>query len=653
MMIPGISSKVCNAIFIATLIFGLVSSVFVAWYAGTINHSPGFPLDDPWIHLQFAKNLNEYGSFSYYRDEMATSGSTSPLYTTLLAVGFFVTSNEIVLSYVLGVGFFLASAVFASKLGFAYFPENWLIASAPAILVLMEPRLLWVSLSGMETTLFIFLIIAATLYYQSRSSVPLGIIGGLMLWTRPEAVIFFVLLAAEALYHAWIVRRISVRGKRAAATVSYTWLKNTALITGGFALAYVAFNLSLSGSVFPNTYAAKIRYYSGGQTNFPAQVFDYLTTGHLSVFALFVGIGVIHVVVCMMKRQPTALLIHLLWPLAMFFAYWQKLPYLYQEGRYLMPILPSVIFLGLAGVFITSRFLMQRVTAFKKPRIVLALQLGLLVLFSAQFVHAGWDIKDTYTESCKYISDRQVRTAKWLGENLPAEAVIGTHDIGAIGYYSGRRVADMVGLVSPEMIENIGSYAKLQQFLVSRKVTHVAVLRNWFGIDNVEPLFQTDEEAPEIMEVFEFQPGRIHFLSHDLYMPMQMARAYLKQGKLGQAGPILEEVVRRDPQSSRGQFLLGVAFMMSGAYEKAGEHLQTAVRLRPEYPEAWIVQAELLARQGHSAQAMIRLEQIVKERPLYAPAYQALADAHRLSGSDSSVVQQYVDRYHELSNSKR
>jgi hypothetical protein len=40
-----------------------------------------FPLDYLWIHLTFAKNIVEFGSFSFYKNQLATSGLTSLLYT--------------------------------------------------------------------------------------------------------------------------------------------------------------------------------------------------------------------------------------------------------------------------------------------------------------------------------------------------------------------------------------------------------------------------------------------------------------------------------------------------------------------------------------------------------------------------------------------
>ena len=44
----------------------------------------GFPLDDSWIHLQFARNVATGWGFSYNPGE-PTPGSTAPLWTLLLA----------------------------------------------------------------------------------------------------------------------------------------------------------------------------------------------------------------------------------------------------------------------------------------------------------------------------------------------------------------------------------------------------------------------------------------------------------------------------------------------------------------------------------------------------------------------------------------
>ena len=94
------------------------------------NGGPGFPLDDPWIHLQFARNLREFGAFSYFRNEMVTAGSTSPLYTILLSLGFFFTSDEMLLSYVMGITFFARSRRQASAASPSALAQTWVATAA-------------------------------------------------------------------------------------------------------------------------------------------------------------------------------------------------------------------------------------------------------------------------------------------------------------------------------------------------------------------------------------------------------------------------------------------------------------------------------------------------------------------------------------------
>ena len=49
----------------------------------------GFPLDDSWIHLTYARNFAEHGEWAFRLGERS-AGSTSPLWTFLLSIGFFV-----------------------------------------------------------------------------------------------------------------------------------------------------------------------------------------------------------------------------------------------------------------------------------------------------------------------------------------------------------------------------------------------------------------------------------------------------------------------------------------------------------------------------------------------------------------------------------
>src|SRR5512138_3978300 len=61
----------------------------------------GFPLDDAWIHLTYARNLAEHGEWAFRLGERS-AGSTSPLWTVLLSVGFFINLAPYIWTYLLG-----------------------------------------------------------------------------------------------------------------------------------------------------------------------------------------------------------------------------------------------------------------------------------------------------------------------------------------------------------------------------------------------------------------------------------------------------------------------------------------------------------------------------------------------------------------------
>lgn len=632
------------------LLAGAAHCIVTALVANQINGGDGFPLDDPWIHLQFAKNLHDFGVFSYYRNEMITSGSTSPLYTLLLSAGFFVTSNEMLLSYCFGVSFLLLAAIYMFRLSYIEFGANILYAAGAACLLLFEPRLLWISLSGMETTLFVFLLLAVLYYYRSRQPLPLGITAGLLLWTRPEACLFMAIIAIDVLYHAYVVPRAVDRRKSGSGQErDLAWLKLSFMTFSLFALAYVGFNLWLSGSIFPNTFAAKLKYYTGGGETYPLQVFHYITDGHLALFWFMAAIGVVALLAGAARRRRLPWLTAFLWIGGLFLVYWKNLPYLFQEGRYLMPALPFIILLGLGGVRSVIGFLEQRLKMRSRSgwsRAVAALLIGIVMV---QFGAAAWSMRVEYAEYCKYISDRQVRTAKWIRDHLPADAVVATHDVGAIAYYSGKRIVDMVGLISPEMIQLMGNLDGLTGFLNKKHATHLAVLRNWFEVDNQDPVFQTDIQHPEIMEVFRYD-GKAHILSHDVVQLLQAGQYYISVNDLRSAGPMFQRAAQLDPQSARAHLFLGSAYLGIGKLDEADGEFKAALMLQPSFIDAQAALAEVAVHRNKPLAAIDQLEAIISKHPMYARAYRLLAEVYEKHEHDSVKAAGFLQRFNVLTS---
>jgi hypothetical protein len=564
------------------------------------NGGPGFPLDDPWIHLQFARNLREFGAFSYFRNEMVTAGSTSPLYTILLSLGFFFTSDEMLLSYVMGITFFAAAGLFFFLLLRRLVPDRPLFALAGLCVFLLEPRMEWAALSGMETTLFIAGVLASLYLFAARAWRVLPPCLGVLLWIRPEGLMLIALLAGGAAYGAFLTSseradgssRPALRGRAGGLPLSIGLF--FAIVAGYFVL-----NFLLSGSFFPNTYAAKMKFYESGPPDFPANVFGFLTGGHMTAIAVLAALGAVVAVRDIVRARRLEPIILVCWIVLMFLAFWRKLPYLYQEGRYMMPVIPPFLVLGLLGASAAGEFIQRRLFARAPPRRYPLVPVALVLVAVVQFFYGGEAMSGRYAATCRYISERQVRTAHWLHDNLPEGAVVATHDVGAIGFYSGRRVIDMVGLVSPEMIPNLHNLDSLRAFLLRKHVTHLAVLRNWFEIVNVDPLFQTDEARPEIMEVFQFDPSRLHIVAGNVAGLEQLGLSYLARGETGTAITVLKAALRMDPLSSRLYLNLGVALLSAGKIPEAEASLGRALAIQPTLWKARAALARVDAARGN------------------------------------------------------
>ncbi|HEU5370227.1 MAG TPA: hypothetical protein VFU69_17275, partial [Ktedonobacterales bacterium] len=145
-------------------LLALLTALVLSIYA-LVNHALGFPLDDAWIHQDFARTLAQSGRFAYAPDRSG-AGSTSPLWVLLLAPAQLIPSAPLWL-VVLWADTLGALALFGLAWATGALVERWLaemdtrVRAAASLLagcaVITEWHLTWASLSGMETLLFVFL----------------------------------------------------------------------------------------------------------------------------------------------------------------------------------------------------------------------------------------------------------------------------------------------------------------------------------------------------------------------------------------------------------------------------------------------------------------------------------------------------------------
>lgn len=327
-------------IFIAIAIISFALSFYYLNYAKSQNNGFGFPLDDPWIHLTFAKNLVDYHSFSYFKNEMTTAGSTSPIYTLILAAGFYVTQNEMVLSYILGIAFLILSGIAFYKLSSLEFDKENYYALIFTGIFLVDKWLNFISLSGMETTMFIFILLVTAYFYKKRKAVPFAIFLGLIMWGRPDGVTFIGALVVD-----YLLARYFAKTDKKIILFNKTELVKIGIISGAIVVIYFGMNLMLSGSIMPNTYTAKIVYYSAKSKEFfmKVEVWQYFTSGAYGILMIGFIFSVLKMFYDLFKKKYNQNIIYIVFALALVFVYWYKMPYAHRFGRYMMPIIPFFI----------------------------------------------------------------------------------------------------------------------------------------------------------------------------------------------------------------------------------------------------------------------------------------------------------------------
>lgn len=612
-----LNNKAKLIIIIALIILSIALPVYYVSYAYSVNHENGFPLDDPWIHLTFARNLVEYGSFSYYKNEIVTAGSTSPLYTLMLAAGFLVTKNEMILSYVLGILFFAISAFVFYKLSELLFTKEIWLAIAASLVFVLDRWMNFISVTGMETTLFILLLIAAFYFYRKRNAVLTGLMLGLLFWTRPDSVAFIGAITADYIIFMYFKKKSPKKNE--IEPFEKKDLIKAGIVFAVLLIAYFAMNLHLSGSLLPNTYEAKLTYYTPefrSRTEFlKEEVWDYFTESSYVLFIVPFIIAVIKILGDSFKSRYNTFLLPVIFIFAFIFIYWYKLPYAHRFGRYLMPIIPFYILTFIYGSRVFFKYLYG---LFKDRNTVNGLNfifLGAVIIYSAS---SCYENKNVYQDQTHHIAIRQVATAKWLKNNTPEGSIIATHDVGAIGYYSDRKIVDVAGLINPEFIKKLNTkdFARfMTEQMVKEHVDYIAFLREWYRVVNQTPLFTTGDQNFEIMDVFKFDARKTHILSGDVNGMNNYSLQMIRQRQYMQAISVLTQAVEKDPKSSLSFYYLAFAYSYLGDASNSEKYLKAALELYPDFSEAATALIETYKKEGRLSDARTSAENYLKINP--------------------------------------
>jgi hypothetical protein len=412
------------------------------------------PLDDAFIHFQYARRLAEGHFFSYVPGAGYSSGATSFLWPVLLAPFYALGFHDvrlILVAWLFGTVAHAGVAVEARRI--TYRLAGGAAAAGTSAMCLLFGAFAWFAWSGMETIALAWMLLRTARVAGGfcepsyRGAVPsereLILLGVVTPLVRPEGAIAS-LVAALAL-------GLKPRGRGfARRTLAVLPLAGPALVP--------MLNYLMAGHATSSTATVKwmvLNPYYGG----PYLVSGVLHNAHLLLAnilnggewtAIFLPEHAVYPIVLGLVALPVAALrrrvpFHALFLAAVLlgtFVPCTYMSFLWNRLRYVWPFAGAwFVLLGCLAREIGDlvRYARPRCT-FVTPLIagafagILGIRLPLAI--------------DDLARSARAIDRQQVALGRWARENLPEGARIGVNDTGAIAYLSDRETFDVVGLTT-------------------------------------------------------------------------------------------------------------------------------------------------------------------------------------------------------------
>ena len=392
----------------------------------------GFALDDSWIYATMARNLATGHGFSFNPDE-PVAGSTGPLYTLVLALGYIVFRDVVWPAKVFGMLCQVGAGVAVYLAALSLLPGRRFLSLAAALLVVTSPPLVWGMLSGMEIPLYLLLVATGLLFYLKSRGVWAVAIWSLGVWVRPDGL-FLVALGIVAPPRE-AARRL--------------------LVALPILLAFFGFNHLVGGHWMPQTVGVKAHFGVDlvGRTwhlmrewgtlwGIPYRPEDQLEAPAILLPLWILGAAVV------IRRAPLLVAYVVALPLVLSLFRGDSGPH----KRYVLYVVPFASILCVVALdWLARRFPNRLPQAFAPAAAAICLAAQGLYL-PAKAENYAWNVQNI--EKMQVILGKFVKLVTKPGE------VVAVNDIGAIGYFGERYVVDLMGLISPprSLPENLAAY---------------------------------------------------------------------------------------------------------------------------------------------------------------------------------------------------
>jgi hypothetical protein len=441
----------------------------------------GFPSDAAWVRAGIARNLASGQGLSF-NPGASLGGAPAPAWIVVLALGGFALGNYVVVAKVLGV---LALVLTGYLVWFIALDllQDWRFAFCAALLTVASPRLLSEALSGTEGALA-GLLVSAAVYWQGRCWEDnrrrqrrlLAAAAGLAGLCRPELVLLLPLLVVDRGLIASLARRggRSLGSAVASSLVGAVW-------AGVFLLPYLFYNWRAGGPLWQQPEAS---LHAQPLAAWPHALLAGLWENNPMVLcAAVLGLPVAWTAATR-GRSPHHTFLLVLAPAALLVlpeALWRQASQsnAAYAAAYLIPI---VSLLAAAGLFLLYRALKRITARLRRVAGKISLGVGVAAAVGGLGVLSWLSHSATWREhgaAVQKVSQLQGYIGGWAYRHLAPDSSIAARGVGAIGYYSHRRVVDLGGTIDQTglgFLRRPGSPdANLLAFLQEARPSHLAI----------------------------------------------------------------------------------------------------------------------------------------------------------------------------------
>ena len=397
-------------------------------------------VDDAFITFRYAQNLIAGNGLVYNPGEWVL-GTTTPLYAVLIAAIGSITGGirapypeiTVVINAIADAISCLIIIRLSTNLGYRR------AGIAAALIWATAPMSVTFAIGGMETSLFILLMLGTFYMHSNNQPVLAALIGSLSLLTRPDALLFLLSLGLERAY-----RLFRSRNRHLPLVEIASFLVPVVI--------WSVISWSYYGDPLPRSMAAKaIAYHLPPEAGVVRLLQHYATPffSHLAFGSVAIVIGLIIYPSFFMIgwRRIVRKSTHI-WPLAIYPILYLLVfsianPLIFRW--YLTPPLPMYFL----GIFIGIEGLGRDIQS--------PLPLAICGVLAFGFTLNGWTLhpdhgRDRPAPKMAYIKLEEIyrQVASDLRGQINEEEILASGDIGVLGYYTGARILDTVGLISPE-----------------------------------------------------------------------------------------------------------------------------------------------------------------------------------------------------------